>query len=283
MLRLLTLLLFAVFLAAGGLWLNWQLATPSHDRDWRADYDRTVTVTPAGAAFEIGNVRDWSYGADGSVTDATWTSATIDPDTLQAAYFLKEPFGDIEAVAHTMLSFVFEDGSAFVVSVEARRENGEVYQPLKAAILPIFEYVFVWTTERDMFANTHYAAGDDLLVYPLVIPLDQQRAVLTAMIEATADLEKTPRFYNTLFSNCTNVLARTVNAISPGAVPWDKSWHLPGYADAFLFDQGLIGGGTTFAEAQAAADAIPFIPAAYEGQEPEGFPQRIRALMATGR
>ena len=269
-------LLLGLVLGAAGLWANWMLATPSHDREWRADYDRTVTVTGTGGVHEIGNVRDWSYALDGEVTDATWINARIDPETLKAAYFLKEPFGDSDAIAHTMLSFVFEDGSAYVVSVEARREVGETYEPLKAAILPIFEYVFVWTTERDMFANTIFAAGDELYVYPMVIPLDQQRAVLTAMIDATADIEKKPRFYNTLFSNCTNVLARSVNRISPGAVPWHVSWHLTGYSDAFLFEEGILGGGATFEKAQAAAEYTQQVRAVYPSADPAAFSTAVR-------
>ena len=218
--RVVSFLLIALVLAAAGLWVNWQLATPSHDRAWRADHSRLPTATETGGAWALTDIRDWSYGTDGSAAEQIWIDATLDPGQLVQACFVLEPFGEAAAIAHTMLAFEFADGRTYVASVEARREDGESYSAPKAAILPIFEYMVVWTTDRDMWGNSEFWAGDQLYRYPLAIPLDQQQAVLGAMLTHTAALQDQPRFYNTLFSNCTNVLARSVNDIAPGAVPW---------------------------------------------------------------
>lgn len=260
-----------------GLYVNWQLSPASHDRDWRDDYSRLPAVSETGGLYRIDGIRNWDYAEDGTVTRAEWIARDIDPDTLVQAYFLVEPFGSVDAIAHTMMSFAFEDGSAYVASVEARREKDEAYSAAKAAVLPIFEYMFVWTTERDMYGNSEFAAGDKLYLYPLSIPMDQQRAVLTAMLDETATLEQAPRWYNTLFSNCTNVLARTVNKIDPGAVPFDISWHLPGYADEFLYDQGFLAQAENFQAAHQAAYISPRIRRLYGITDPAAFSTALRA------
>lgn len=278
--RLLAGLLVVILLASGGFWVNWTLASPSHDRDWRADHERLARVREAGGGvYEVDDIRNWSYAPDGSASAEDWISATLDPEQLVQAYFIVEPFGSIPAIAHTMLSFEFADGSAYVVSVEARREVGEGYSAPKAAVLPIFEYLFVWSTERDMFANSEYWSEDDLYLYPLDIPLAHQKAVLRAMLDETRALEAAPRWYNTLFSNCTNVLARVVNRLEPGAVPFDAAWVLPGYSDEFLYDEGMIVDRGSFDATRNAAYISPHIPGAYAVTEPAAFSRRIREMM----
>lgn len=270
-------LALAPLVLAGGLTLNWQLSSPSHDRDWRADYSRLPEVTEAGDAYRLANIRNWDYAPDGSVTRQEWITARIDPDSLTGTGFLVEPFGGHDAIAHTMLSFSFADGTSYVASIEARREVGEDYSAVKAAVLPIFEYLLVWTTERDMFLNSEFMAGDQLYLYPLDIPLDQQKAVLRAMLAETARIQAQPRWYNTLFSNCTNVLARTVNRIAPGAVPLDKAWVLTGYADEFLYAQGVFGKALPFEEMQARAHVSPRIRELAGIADAAAFSRAIRA------
>ncbi|WP_300533700.1 DUF4105 domain-containing protein [uncultured Mameliella sp.] len=273
------LLLLPVIVGVG-LVANWHLTAPSHDRDWRADYSRLPGVERVDNRFRIENIRDWDYAEDGSVTRQDWITREIDPATLSQAYFLVEPFGSIEAIAHTMLVFAFEDGSAYVASIEARREVGEAYSAPKAAVLPIFEYIFVWTTERDMYGNSEFMAGDELFLYPLDIPLAQQQAVLRAVIAETAEIQQEPRWYNTLFSNCTNVLARTVNKIAQDAVPFDKAWYLTGYADEFLYSEGFIAQGESFDAVRDGALISPLIREVYDIADPVTFSRAFRARRA---
>ena len=273
-------MLVVLALVVSGVALNWRLATPSHDRDWRADYARLPTVESSGAGYLLGNIRNWSYAPDGSASEMAWFAREVRPDELVQSYFIVEPFGGNDAIAHTMLGFEFSDGTVLVASVEARREKGESYQPIRAALQPIFEYLIIWTTERDMFGNSEFMTGDALYLYPLAIPPDQQRAVLVAMLGETAEIMAAPRWYNTLFSNCTNVLARTVNDIAPGAVPFDISWNLPGYAAEFLFDQGMLERRGNFEETRAAAHVSPHIAPAYSQTDAAAFSAELRAALA---
>jgi len=252
----------------------WVIRQPSHDRTWAADHSRLPKATPT----SVTDVRDWTYAQDGAVTEERWITVDIDPTTLTRVWFVVEPFTTYDAVAHTMLSFEFSDGTALVASVEARREEGEVYQPIRAALLPTFEYLVVWATERDMYANTVYWADGTLLMYPLDLTDEQAQAVLAGMLDLTADVAKSPRWYNTFFSNCTNVLARTVNRLRPGTLPRAIAWYLPGYSASYLHRLGYIAGEGSFAEAQARAEATEAAKASLDGPAEE-FPTRLRAAL----
>ncbi|MGP6089979.1 lipoprotein N-acyltransferase Lnb domain-containing protein [Antarctobacter jejuensis] len=275
-------LLLLPLIVIAGLVLNWVLTPASHDRDWRADYSRLPSVSEQDGLYRVANTRNWDYAEDGAVTRQEWIEAEIDPDTLTQAYFLVEPFGSVDAIAHTMLVFTFADGAAYVASIEARREVGEAYSAAKAAVLPIFEYMFVWTTERDMYGNSEFMAGDALYRYALDIPLEQQKAVLKAMLDETAEVEAQPRWYHTLFSNCTNVLARTVNKIAPDAVPLNKAWFLTGYADEFLYEQGFISNARSFEDTHAAAHISAVIRELYDIKEPKAFSSALKTRLNGG-
>lgn len=278
--RALLLLLALIVLVPAGLWINWQLHNPSHDRDWRPDHSHLARVSQQDGLYTLTNIRNWDYAEDGTPTREEWIARDIDPDTLTQAYFLVEPFGEVEAIAHTMLAFAFEDGSAYIASIEARREVGEVYSAPKAAVLPIFEYMFVWTTERDMYGNSEFMADDRLYLYALTIPLDHQKAVLRAMLDETAEVQAEPRWYNTLFSNCTNVLARTINKIDPEAVPVDKAWILPGFSDEFLYENRFIATDRSFAEVEADALISPLIRELYGIADPVAFSRTLRERLS---
>lgn len=280
MIRRLFLGLLALLpLLAAGLWINWALSTPSHDRPWQPLYSRLPQVEIMPDRYVFRDIRNWSYAENGAGTP-NWIDATLVPSELTNVWFIVEPFGENEAVAHTMLAFEFADGAAYVASVEARREIDESYGGLKAGILPMHEYMFVWTTERDMYANSTYMARDDLHLYRLELPEGGEQAVLQAMVQETAELMAEPRWYNTFFSNCTNVLARAMNRHVEGAVPWDLSWHLPGYSVDFLVDQGFVDDRGDLEVLKATSLITPFVPTAYAEVEPKEFSKALRQVMA---
>ncbi|WP_136439854.1 DUF4105 domain-containing protein [Pacificoceanicola onchidii] len=278
--RFVLFVVVVVGLSVFGLWANWQLSSPSHDRPWRADFSRLPKVAEQGEAYAITNIRDWDYARDGSVNTEAWITAEIDPESLVQAWFLVEPFAVNPAIAHTMMAFTFEDGSGYIASVEARREDGEVYSAPKAAVLPIFEYMVVWATERDMYFNSAFWAGDQLYRYPLTIPLDQQKAVLRGILAKTAEVQAEPQWYNTLFANCTNVLAGVVNDLAPGSVPIDKSWVLTGFSDDFLYELGMIPTDKSFAEVEARAHVTPDIMALGDVSGALAFSNALRERLA---
>lgn len=79
-------------------------------------------------------------------------------------------------------------------------------------------------------------------------------------LRTTAALEKTPRFYNTLFHNCTNELGKEAK------IPWNFSFVLTGKSPDYLFRKGLIPCGS-IAEARQRADMTAWLKAPGAGEK----------------
>ena len=279
-LRPIQLISLCVMVIGVGLLSMWFILEPSHQRAWRADHSRLplVTVTEA-TTYKIENVRNWTYGTDEFATTTEWLAAELLPAELVQVWLIMEPFGNNPAIAHTMLSFEFQDGSAYVVSMEARREEGEIYRPLRAALIPTYEYMFVWSTERDMLGNSQYFTGDELFLYPLSLTDEEGQLLLETFLKETISLQQQPRWYHTVFANCTNVLVRAINTRWPGTIPLDLSWFLPGYADSFLHREGWLAVDADFVTAERAAHISPYIDELYSLTDPVAFSVALRGRL----
>lgn len=234
------LLLATLLVAAIACALVW-LKTPSFNRDWADDVARLsdVDLRPDGTVL-ITNVRDWDYDDAGPVRER-WLDGIYDPSLLTALWFNLDPFPEWDGVAHTFLVFEFADGSPsrfLGISVEARKQRDQTYSGLKGMFRQ-YELLYVWATESDLIKRRTVFLGEDIYQYRLDLTRDQIASTFRAFIDRTRDLSRTPRFYNTLLSNCTNELANTIRR-NGGDLPWHYSYYLTGYSDRFLHDLGYI-------------------------------------------
>lgn len=254
-------------------------STPSNERTWIPAQARTAAASAEGTEITLQNVRDWTYSAE-AVLDEVWLDLTVDTEEIVRVWFLIEPFSDFEAVGHTFLSFELEDGSAISFSVEARREEGEEYSAIKGQFRA-YELSYQWGTERDFVTRRLSYLDHPLRLYPLELSPEAAQALFRSLAKETNDLATSPRFYNTLTANCTNVLANLVNEHYPGTLPYDISWNLTGYADRYLMDQGLIALKGTVEETQRAHDLTVHRDAvkAMATTSPTLFGQGLRALL----
>ena len=250
--------------------------TPRHEREWLPEQSRTATALIAADRVTLFNVRDWTYDAAGPLT-TQWTTVTIDPSQITRAWFLIEPFSSWEAVGHTFLSFELADGRVYSFSVEARREAHETYSAVRGAFNE-YELSYQWGTERDFVTRRLIYLNHPLRLYPLALSPEESQALFRSLVAETNELAQKPRFYHTLTSNCTNVLAAIVNRHYPGTLPIDTSWYLTGYADRYLMDEGLIERTGTTEETMARHDLTPRRAelAAHATSSPSAFSARVR-------
>lgn len=217
-----------------------------NDREWESEVANTSSASiNADGTVSIKNVRDFTYG-DYSIISTEWISeVVVDPKDIVRTWFVLEPFAKWKAVGHTFLTLELADGSAYSFSVEARKEKGEEY----SAFLGLFrkyELAYTWGTERDFVTRRLLYLDHPVRMYPLNLDKEQAVKLFMGLIKKTAIVAEHPRFYNTLTANCTSVLAHIANDITPGTVPYDISWNLPGYSDQFLLKIGLINASGSF-------------------------------------
>ena len=236
---------------------------PQGDRAWSPPLAKVATFEEgAPSQYTLNNVRAFEYGPEGALRKE-WETAEINARNLKEIWFFIEPFTGNPLFAHSFVSFVFEndDGEqqTLSISIEARKEAGEAYSPLRGA-MRAYELLYVWSTEKDVLTRIAVKLDHPLYAYKLDLAQDRAAVLFDYFVKRTNDLAARPRFYNTLHSNCTNELAKAVNDAFPGALPWHRSWVMTGRSAKWLHKLGFIGeDGETFNEITARADIQPFV------------------------
>lgn len=272
---LLAVVIFAASLGIAG-------RAPSDHRNWETALARTPFFTPAGdGRWRLSNLRAFEFTANGSSTQ-NWRDETINADDLEAIWFFVEPFDGFDGAAHTLISFVFggETDQTIAISVEARKEEDEVYSGLNG-VFNAYELIYLWSSEKDVLTRIAVGLDHEIYAYRLDVTPAQARQILLHFIDRTNALAKTPRFYNTLTSNCTNELAKAVNGAFPGALPWHFSHVLTGHAAERLHALGFIDGGDAgFDDLQSNARAGAAIRSV-QAENEDAFPAAWRAKMTS--
>jgi hypothetical protein len=249
-------------------WLGYAflIKRPRNQAHWEVGMEVLADVTVTGRTVHVQHVRDFTWGPDG-LRSSDYLERTYDIDRLKRVWFVKEPFtiGSLtlfRGVAHTYFVFDFDDQPPVAVSVEARRERGETFDVLRGLVNQ-FELIYLWGTERDLTGRRVVPGGNQIFMYPLLIsPLAAQELFLR-MARVTEQLSTTPRFYNSLTSNCTNELAKAANAVHPGAIPANIGLIFPGYADQVLYRLGFLSTQHSLQELRQQADITGLVRTSY--------------------
>ncbi len=205
-------------------------------------YEPDQSVMPsawfAGAQVEVRGVRSFVYGEGGAV-ERRWVTRIYDLDKLESVWFVLSPFASWRGPAHAFLSFQFADSQFVSVSVEARKDMGESYNPF-LGMLRRYELMYVVGDEPDVIGLRTHVWRDPVYLYPTVATPRQARELFVALLERANGLKTTPEYYNTLDNNCATNLADAINQIRRDRLGWTPSLVLPGYSDTWAFDAGLL-------------------------------------------
>jgi hypothetical protein len=213
---------------------------PLLDKNWEADSKilPSINFSDDGNFVSIKNLRDWRYKKD-TVISYNYYNETFDLNKVKNSYLLFNPFGQWEGIGHSFFVFEFEDGKEVSISIEARREKDEPYK-VTNGVINEYEIWYAIGSSADFLTRRAIYNEEDLYMYPLLISASSSKALFIDILKVAQGLETTPGFYNTLTSNCTNLLAESANRVKPGSVPWHYSRIFTGYADDQLYDLGFI-------------------------------------------
>ena len=190
-------------------------------------------------SVSIHRMRNFTYTAEEEFTPV-YDDRRYDLNTLESVWFIVTPFSkNWRGPAHTFVSFGFADSQYVAISVEARREPGEIYGPV-TGLFKRFELIYVIGDERDLIGSRAVYGGYDVYLYPIRASREQIRALFVEMLTRANTLAAKPEFYNTLTNSCTSNVVDHVNHIAPSAVPYGIKTILPGYTDDVAYSLGLI-------------------------------------------
>jgi len=226
-------------------------ASARNDRDWYPYLARTADVTISTEEFSVTPVSDWSYGEAEPIV--AYGDAAFRFDELRAVWFMLEPQPGSQLAAHTLLLFEFEGDRLLGLTIEARRERHEDYSAFWG-LFNAFELAYVWGSARDFLTRRVVMLDHEVFVYPVDITSEQNLTLLQTLLARTQSLETRPRYYNTIFSNCTNELGKAAG------LDWTPAFILTGRSDEYLYEQGILPG-PSFEEAHRRSDVTDFVRA----------------------
>ena len=211
---------------------------PSNHRNWTPDLAVLPYVEFDGDRVTLHNIRNCTYQSDENYIVRHYDK-TFDLNELESVDFMVVPFKGFPSLAHTMLSFGFANGEQLGVSVEARLEEGERYSPVLGSLRQ-FELTYVVADERDLIVRRTKHRDVDVYLYETVATPEQTRDLFEDVVRRVNKLYMEPEFYDTLRNNCTTNIARHINRLNPGRVPYELRIALPGFSDHLAYELGLL-------------------------------------------
>ena len=258
---------FAIAVAGWGLW--WSTQRPRNDRNWEAEYARQPTARLEGSRVVVDNLRNFDWQTPGGAVER-WESRTFDLDKLEGIDLFASYWSG-ETIAHLILSFGFSDGQRLAVSVETRREKGEEWSAA-AGFFRAYELAFVAADERDVVRLRTNVRGEDVRLYRLQTRPDMRKQIFVELITEMNQVAVNPRFYHSVWTNCTTQLVRIARAAGR-RLPLDWRMLASGHAPSYLYDHGLLDTRRPFPELRSLAAVSEKGKAA--GSDP-AFSDRIR-------
>lgn len=260
-------LLVAIGIAAVALW--WLRIPPSNDRDWLPDVAHAADVHFDGSRVTIENVRNFHYRSETDY-DEIWETRSYDLDRLTGVDIFFSFWGPT-LIAHTIVSWEFEDAPPLAISIETRKERGESY----SATLGFFrryELYYVVADERDVIGLRTNHRGEDVYLYRIRMPVERGRAILLDYLREVNELAVRPRWYHALSHNCTTTIRHHVRNVAPEN-PWSWKILANGFLDELAYERGTIDQSLPFPALRAASAIGARARAAGDGPD---FSRRIR-------
>lgn len=244
---------------------------PSNDRDWLPELKELASAKFSGDQVTIRNVRNAEFF---SYRDCLveYYDKTYDLSQIKSVDFVQIPFAENRAIAHTLLSFGFENGDYVGVSAEVRLEKGEAYNAA-VGLLGQFELIYVVADERDLLPVRAEHRDVDVLLFRTTATPDQARKLFVDVLKRVNQLKDKPEFYDTFSNNCTTNIVSHINALAPGKIPHDYRVLLPGYADSLAYELGLIDKSVPLDEVRRQARVTDLV---LRYKDDPHFSQRIR-------
>jgi hypothetical protein len=216
------------------------LMRPSNDRPWQPDVAQQSYAEINGDQVTLYNVRNCVYQSETNFTVA-FETRHYDLSKVRTADIFLVDWG-LRKVAHTMLSFGFDDGQYLCFSIETRKEIGESYSAFKG-LFRQYEVIFIAGDERDLVGlRTNYRVGETARLYRLVkAPAEAVRATFVEYLDHINSLKQKPKWYNAMTGNC---MVGFFQIARHHAVKGRGRWHwsviLNGYADQRAYQNGAL-------------------------------------------
>ncbi len=268
------LLVFAgLFVAVFAWYLSIQ---PSNNRNWRPEVAVMPRAVIDGDRVLLKNVRDFDYRTRDDFTiryeDREVLLSHLTSLDFFLSYWMPGP------VAHTFVSFDFDNAAPVSISIEARPEVGRGFEPI-ASIFKQFGLIYVVADERDVVRVRTNFRGENVYLYRIQTSPERVRQLFRVYLDRMNQLADRPEFYRLLSNSCTINIVRYAR-LAGKLREFDIRFWLNGFADRGLYRAHLLNQALPFAELRRRS---LIDDAARAADDAADFSQRIRASLPLGR
>lgn len=203
------------------------------DREWAAEVSRVFTYEQNGNLVTLHNVRNFNWHSENDY-DEKWETRTVNLSQISGVNVITSYWMGPQ-IAHTLVSFDFEHSPPLTFSIEIRKEKNESFSAL-GGFFRKFELSLIAADEKDILFTRSNIRKEQLYFFPIQMPKAEMRALFEEYLHTAKKLEYTPKWYNTLTSNCTTLVFDMAQAISQHQYPTDYRLLLSGYLPNYLYD-----------------------------------------------
>ncbi len=257
-----------------GVVAGWISIAPSHSRNWRPEVAVMPRAVIDGDRVHLTGVRNFDYRTRDDFTvryeEREVLLSHLTGLDFFVSYFTQGP------VAHTFVSFIFDNAQPLSISIETRPEVGEGFAPV-ASLFKQFELIYVVGDERDLVGVRTNHRREAVYLYHLNTRADNARQLFLMYLTRINELADRPEFYNLLTNSCTINIVRYANAAGR-AGRLDIRHILNGLIDAYLYQSGRLDTTLPFDELRRRS---LINEAAQAADGAANFSQRIRASLPT--
>jgi len=261
----------AVVLGLCAVVILWRsLLEPSHDRDWQPPLEVLAEPAVEGDTLTIHGVRNFAWESPDEFEER-WETRSYHLGRLRSVDLILVPFGYLDLMAHTMMSFDFGEEGRLILSIEARKQVGEEYHPVTGG-LNQFELIYLFLDERDAL-GVRALQGDAFYAFPVRAKPLHLRAFLLSLCATAENLRSKPRFYHIIRHNCTTAWIEHADAISNDPVGLQTESVLNGLIAELAHRRGVIDTELDYDEAK---EAFRIDDKVREAEKDEHFSETIR-------
>ncbi|WP_341534087.1 DUF4105 domain-containing protein [Psychrobacter coccoides] len=231
--------LYAVIWLIGAGWFV--SISPQQNRDWQPEvsqrlaYERDAN-NPDLITFT--NVRNFDWHTSEDATEH-WQTRTVDMSKLSGVDIINSYWMG-PMIAHTLVSFRFEDDRPLSLSLEIRKEKGESFSAL-GGFFKRYELSLIAAEERDIIYTRSNARGEQVYLFPIShLKQSEVQSLFESYLTIADELNAEPAWYNTLTSNCTNIIFYMARVISGDRLPWDYRIWASGWLPNYLYKIGVL-------------------------------------------
>ncbi len=214
-------------------------ATPVREgKKWEFGQEKMSKIFVRYEKIKIENLRDFDWLKESKNEIKKYKNFEFNLNQIKSVDILISYFTKSDFIAHVFVIFNLKKGENIGVSIESRRIAGQKFSIL-GGMWYKYNLIYIFATEKDLI-GLRKKRNEKLYRYHLVFNPDESQKLFLNLVKAEQKIFQKPEFYNTIWTNCTNLLVKEMEKVRDFDFPFLEKYFLPGYTDEVLYKEKLL-------------------------------------------